>query len=266
VSPFCIGIVADAHVIPAAFEAGINFFFVSADMHWPLYEATRRGLRDLLASKPNAREEIVVGVVSYVTQLEFCYAPFNEVVDELGENQRIEVAIIGGSYGHEVGHRLAVYQQHRANNFLGTRAIGASFHDRAAALELVNRNAVDIAYVRSNVVHPGAHEDLFPHVKPRGEGRTTLIYNFKSTEGFLLDDEYAQLGLDDDYWRPHVTDYYRFAFGAAALDGLLIALPYPRAVQDLADAMAKGPLDDEDRKYLLDLADLSEGRAKLAAP
>ena len=41
VSPFCVGMVALPETIGAAFDAGINFFFVSADMHWPLYEATR---------------------------------------------------------------------------------------------------------------------------------------------------------------------------------------------------------------------------------
>jgi len=33
VSPICIGMVEDPRTIPAAFEAGINFFFVTADMH-----------------------------------------------------------------------------------------------------------------------------------------------------------------------------------------------------------------------------------------
>src|SRR5688572_28146132 len=83
VSPFCLGAVDDPSVVPAAFEAGINFFFITADMHWPLYEPVRRGLRDLLQSKPSARDEIVVGVVSYVTQPEFCWVPFEEVLAEI---------------------------------------------------------------------------------------------------------------------------------------------------------------------------------------
>src|SRR4051812_39900076 len=49
VSPFCLGMVGEPATVPAAFDAGVNFFFVTADMHWPLYEMTRRGLADLLA-------------------------------------------------------------------------------------------------------------------------------------------------------------------------------------------------------------------------
>jgi len=76
VSPVCVGIVGDPDVVPAAFEAGINFFFVTADMHWPLYEGVREGLRRLLKSNPAARDSLVVGVVAYVTQPEFCWVPF----------------------------------------------------------------------------------------------------------------------------------------------------------------------------------------------
>src|SRR5262245_54155501 len=39
VSPYCLGMIRDPETVGAAFEAGINFFFVSADMHWPLYQA-----------------------------------------------------------------------------------------------------------------------------------------------------------------------------------------------------------------------------------
>ena len=46
VSPFCLGMVDDWQAIPAAYEMGINFFFVTTDMHWPLYEASRKGLKE----------------------------------------------------------------------------------------------------------------------------------------------------------------------------------------------------------------------------
>ena len=48
VSPFCLGMVREAVTVCAAFDAGINFFFLSTDLHWPLYENARRGLRQLL--------------------------------------------------------------------------------------------------------------------------------------------------------------------------------------------------------------------------
>ena len=44
VSPFCLGMVRSEDTTSAAFDAGINFFFLSADLHWPYYDLAR-GLR-----------------------------------------------------------------------------------------------------------------------------------------------------------------------------------------------------------------------------
>ena len=76
VSPVCLGKVRSDRTIAAAFEAGINFFFLTADMHWPLYEASRRGLEKLIRSRRGIRDQIVVAAASYVTQPEFCTMPF----------------------------------------------------------------------------------------------------------------------------------------------------------------------------------------------
>jgi hypothetical protein len=45
----------------------------------------------------------------------------------------------------------------------------------------------------------------------------------------------------------------------------LCALPTVGAVRELADALAKGPLDEGDHQYLLDLGELSRGKATVQA-
>jgi len=264
VSPICVGMTEDPRTIPAAFEAGINFFFVTADMHWPLYEQTRRGLAQLLDGHPDAREAIVVGVVSYVAQPEFLWMPFEEVLDELPQLGRLDVTIAGGAYGHEIDQRLTTYARHRTVGHAGVRAIGASFHDRQAAHRVIAQGGLDIAFVRYNPRHPKARDDLFPHVGTRAVGRRTLVFNFKSTVGHIgSEEQYAAFGIAPDYWRPHPTDYYRFALGEPALDGILCSPPGPDAVRELVDALASGPLDEEDQQYLLDLGELQRGTAKV---
>jgi hypothetical protein len=261
VSPICQGMTWEPRTVPAAFEAGINFFFVTADMHWPLYEGLRRGLRDLLDGNPAARDSIVVGVVAYVTQPEFTYAPFLEVLEEISPLQRIDLLIAGGAYGHEIGDRIEVYKARRDSGLAGARAIGTTFHDREAVLDVLHRGGLDIAYVRYNPGHSRARTDLFQHVKSRAEGRTTLLYNFKSTSSSIKDEaEYAALGLAPDDWRPHITDYYRFALTEPALDGILCSLPGKRGVRELSDALARGPLDDEAQQYLMRLSELKRRR------
>ena len=240
----------------AAFDAGINFFFVSADLHWPGYESARRGLAKLLARKPSVRDEIVVAVVSYVTQPEFCERALQEGLEAIPGLKSIDVGVIGGAYSDEFLTRLEVYAEIRRDGLLGLRALGTTFHDRAAALLAINHQLVDLAFIRYNPTHMGAKSDVFPHLTGLPG---TLLYNFKSTLGFMRRQRYAELGLDDKHWRPEITDYYRFALSRPEIDGLLCSPTTQREVRDLSRALAAGPLDEEEENYLIDLAMLDAG-------
>jgi hypothetical protein len=260
VSPFCLGMVRSEDTASAAFDAGINFFFLSSDLHWPLYETARRGLEKLLARGPDIRKQVVVALVSYVTQPEFCAGALEEGLDAVSGLQLADVAIIGGAYSQEFLTRLHVYRDIRRQGNLGNKATGTTFHDRTAALLAMNHNLVDIAFIRYNPIHTGASLDLFPYLnKPTA----TLLYNFKSTSGSLRPERYAALGLNDNYWQPKVTDYYRFALGRPEIDGLLCSPSTPKEVEALSRALEEGPLDEEEEKYLIDLATLDQGRSVL---
>jgi hypothetical protein len=265
VSPFCLGM-SDPATVMAAFEAGINFFFITADMHWRHYEGTRRGLKLLLGNSKVARDRVVVAVCSYVTQPEFCWAPFEEVLEELPELTRADVNVAGGCYADEFfSTRIGIYRKHRRLEFTGARAIGATFHDRQAVLKSMEGKGVDIAFVRYNPSHAKARQEVFQHLRGRRR-RRPLLFNFKSTYGFFgSEEDYARFGIGPKLWRPHVTDYYRFALSEPALDGILCSLPSPRSVRDLADALNKGPLDVAHQEYLIKLGALIEGAAKIVA-
>ena len=259
VSPFCLGQVRGEETISAAFDAGINFFFVTTDMHWPLYEEIRRGLATLLARGEGVRDQIVVAGVCYPTQLEFCRYPFQELRDAVPGLKRIDVLVAGGAYGHEIGERLAVYHDMRRTAFCGARAIGTTFHERQAAVRAIQENRLDIAFIRYNAGHPGARHDVFPHVP---HPRSTLLFNFKSTQGYVPPAVLAQFGLDGgEYWHPHITDHYRFALTRPEMDGLLVSLETPEQVRALAEALEKGPLDEEEEEYLMNASLVAQGKA-----
>src|SRR5206468_4192843 len=145
VSPFCLGLVASEDTVCAAFEAGINFFFLTADLHWPVYEPLRRGLAKLLTRGGGIREQMVIGVVSYATQTEFPAAALREAVEAVPGLGSVDIAIAGGAYSAEFPARLELYRAFRRDRYLGVRAIGTTFHDRAAAVLATNQNLVDIA-------------------------------------------------------------------------------------------------------------------------
>ena len=260
VSPFCLGMVRTPETVEAAYDAGINFFFITADMHWPLYRHTRAGLEQLLAARPSVRDEIRVAVVSYTTQPEFCYAPFLEVLDEMPHLQRIDVGVMGGVYASDFTSRLEIYRDHLRTRHAGISSIGATFHDRLAARSALSLGAVDLALVRYNPVHPGAREDLFPFRPAAGR---TRLFNFNSTVGVVSSARFEALGLDADQWRPAPTDYYRFALSRPELDGLLCAPQTPEQVTALVRALDEGPLDPDEENYLINLAALDAGEVTL---
>jgi hypothetical protein len=267
VSPICLGWVGRPEVVTDAYDAGINFFFLTADMHWPLYEAVRRGLHDLLRRGGGIRERIVVGAVSYVAQPEFCHAPFREVIDAVPGLERVDVTIVGGSYAHEFLVRLAQYRKHREPDggparLPGVKATGASFHDRAATLLAMNHGLVDVAFSRYNADHPRAEEEVFPLLAPRPS--PTLLYNFNSTRGYVPDGRWQELDLGASHWRPSVTDYYRFVLRQPRVDGLLCGLRGPQELTALAAALAAGGVTEDEAAYMRDLADLASGRREKA--
>src|SRR5579862_8214396 len=130
VSPICIGMSGSPETVEAAYEAGVNFFFLSSDLHWPLYEATRRGLANLLASGRAKRDDIVVAACSYLDQPLFSALQFHEIIDSIPGLKRVDVVIAGGG-AHPPSYytRLPSLQAGKTFAYRGISAMGASFHD-----------------------------------------------------------------------------------------------------------------------------------------
>jgi aryl-alcohol dehydrogenase-like predicted oxidoreductase len=252
VSPICIGITGSSAVVPAAFDAGINFFFVSADLHWPLYEGVRGGLRDLFARAGGLRDEVVVAVVSYLGEPFFHYLQFHEVIHAVPGMDRVDLLVAGGIASTDMlAERLAVLQIARDHRHLGSRAIGGSFHDRRTALASINTDALDIHFIRYNPAHTGADRDLFPHMKA---DRRAPIFNFKSNFGKVSRERLRDMGRASDQWLPGATDHYRFALGNPGIDGVLCAPMSVAELHQLLEALEDRPLTSEEQEYMRNLA------------
>src|SRR5690242_7876959 len=91
VSPLCLGMTASPETVVEAYEQGINFFFVTADLHWPLYDGLRKGLAKLLQGNRARRDEVVVAVVSYLDNPLFGALQFHEVIAEVPGLERVDV-------------------------------------------------------------------------------------------------------------------------------------------------------------------------------
>ena len=136
------------------------------------------------------RDDIVVAVVSYVSQPEFALGAYLEALAAVERLERIDVLVIGCTYRHDFLTRLAGLSQRPPSALDASRVIGGSFHDRVAARWAVRKNLVDIAFSRYNALHRKAESELFPFLP---SPKATLLYNFKNTKGWLCGQRFVDL-------------------------------------------------------------------------
>lgn len=246
VSPICLGMVSEARTVARAFREGINFFFVSTDLHWPGYEALRRGLSTLLQRVD--RSEIVVCATSYASAPDFVKASVGELLADVRELRYVDVLCAGGLDDVDFERRIDGVARLRADGLC--RNIAASFHARPAAAKAIRASSVDLAFVRFNPLHTGARDDLFPLIRKR----KIPVFNFKSTTGHFPRHLFRALELPRGTWHPPVTDYYRFAWGEPGLDGILASPATPRELDAMLAALRSGPLESDEREHLVALA------------
>jgi hypothetical protein len=254
VSPICLGMTMSAETVIAAYEEGVNFFFVTGDLHWPLYDGIRKGLAKLLDGNASRRDEIVVGVVSYLDNPLFAALQFHEVIVEIPGLERVDLLIAGAvSNDQSFYPRVDAMNRARSAGQHGARAIGASFHQRSLAVISEQYDMLDIRFIRYNSAHPGARRDLFPYFRPI---RTSPVFNFKSTMSRVTGEMFDALNLPKSYWIPDVCDYYRFVVTRPELDGLLCSPMTPEEMHQLARALEKGPLTRDEEEYMIWLSSL----------
>jgi hypothetical protein len=160
VSPVCLAAVSTPQTILSAFDAGINFFLVAADMHWPNYEASRKGISELLRRKGIQRRDIVVAGISYAGLPAFSHAPFQELLDAVPGLERLDLTIIGGADDASFVSRRHEYQKHRT--MFGTHAVGAVFHNDTTAVWCTNQNLVDMTICAFGLRSATASKTVLP--------------------------------------------------------------------------------------------------------
>ena len=255
VSPICLGMTASADSVVAAYEAGVNFFFVTADLHWPLYDGVRKGLAKLLNGNAARRDELVVAVVSYLDDPLFSTLQFHEVIGEVPGLDHVDLMIAGAvSSDQSLYSRVNSLQRALSMRHNGASAIGATFHQRSLALVADHHAFLDISYIRYNSGHPGARRDLFPYMRPTRSG---LVFNFKSVLSRVTKEMFQAYGLPSHYWLPDPSDYYRFVLSRSEIDGVLCSPMCAQEVRDLVAALDKPPLTNEEQEYMIWLSSLS---------
>lgn len=122
------------------------------------------------------------------------------------------------------------------------RSLGVSIHDRKRAGKLAEDSILDLLMIRYNAAHPGAEQDIFPHLALRRPA--VVAYTATAWRRLLR----APRGWNERVVTP--GDCYRFCLTNPHVD---VVLTGPRNVAELRgnlEALEKGPLSSEEMVFM----------------
>lgn len=118
------------------------------------------------------------------------------------------------------------------------RHIGTSIHDRARAGQLAKDKVYDMLMVRYNAAHPGAEQDIFPHV----DRQSTSLISYTATRWRKL--LKRPRGWTGDI--PTAADCYRFCLSHDAVDISLMGVKNAEQLTSNLRGLEKGPMVGEE--------------------
>ena len=133
-------------------------------------------------------------------------------------------------------------------------ALGTSIHDRVRAGELAQESILDLLMIRYNAKHPGAEQDIFPHLHHRNPG--LICYTATSWRQLLKPLKGIEMapwpGAAGDSAPPPLTadQCYRFCLGNPHVH---VTLTGPKTREQLdanLDALELGPLPAEEEAWV----------------
>lgn len=122
------------------------------------------------------------------------------------------------------------------------KSIGISIHNRKRAGQLAAESPLDLFMIRYNAAHPGAEEDIFPHLSP--QKHTVTAYTATRWRKLLK----RPKGWDGDV--PTAGDCYRFCLSDPHVD---VVLTGPKTMPQLEENLAavkEGPLDENQMAWM----------------
>jgi aryl-alcohol dehydrogenase-like predicted oxidoreductase len=130
------------------------------------------------------------------------------------------------------------------------RAIGLSCHDRVFLGSLAVHGDVQALMLRYNAAHRGAEQDIFPYLAAHNPG----IISYTATRWtYLLR---RPKPWPKDARLPTAGECYRFVLSNPKVHTVLTAPRNERELLENIDAIRKGPLDEDDMKFMREFGDV----------
>lgn len=245
VSRLCLaaGYATDPRTVPAALEAGINFFY------WGSIRRPSFG-GELAKVATGARDDIVLAVQSYSRSAALLDLSLTRALRTLGTD-RADVLILGywsgGVPGRILEHAIRLRDAGRV------RAICVSTHDPAwfFSAEGIAEGAaeVDILMLRYSAADRSGSEAFLsdPRLSPR-----PAVISFTSTYWGRLLEPSNMPGAEP---APSAADCYRFALSNPGVDVALCGAANPQQVAEAAAALHAPAMSDEEANRMRRIGD-----------
>lgn len=131
------------------------------------------------------------------------------------------------------------------------KAIGISIHNRKRAGHLAAESPLDLLMIRYNAAHPGAEQDIFPHLPP---GRRSIVAYTATRWRKLL---HRPKGWQGDV--PTAGHCYRFCLTNPNVDVVLTGPKTGTQLQENIAAVKQGPLNEEEMTWMREFGKVVHG-------
>ena len=226
--------------VRAAFDRGLNYVFAGY--------INRSAHRPLAAACADGRERMVIATgpsVGYFggSVRRACEAALRRYKTDYIDVFHLFWVGVGSAWTDGTTRELRALKDEGK-----VRATAVSIHDRPRAGRLVAENAVDLLMIRYNAAHPGAEQDIFPHLPPRGHADRPVVLAYTATR-------WRKLLKPPRGWQGpamSAADCYRFCLSHPDVD---LVLGGPGSVAQLDEnlaGLARGPLSASEDSQVRD--------------
>ena len=233
----------DTAAFNAAIEAGINYVFWT-----PKMRAITPALRDALRRD---RDRIVLATGPTFS---FFGGSLHKGTEHILRTLQIDTIDILqqfwlGKMGAETTATADALEELKASGKV--RMVGTSIHDRPRAGELARNHTYDMLMVRHNAAHPGAEDDIFPHVSPEH----TMLTSYTATRWRKL--LKRPKGWDGPV--PSAADCYRFSLSRPEVDVTLMGVASSAQLNENLAGLAAGPMGEDEDAWMREFGRVVHG-------
>jgi aryl-alcohol dehydrogenase-like predicted oxidoreductase len=131
------------------------------------------------------------------------------------------------------------------------RFLAVSTHQRPLVPAIAAANDFDIVHFRYNAAHPGAENDVFPHLP--AANRPGLVAFTATSWGQLLGKAPFYLGgrpLPKNERAPTATDCYRYVLSRPEVDVCMTGPSNAARTEEALEALRRGPMTEEELAWM----------------